>query len=466
MLISQFAWTDGYVYELEWNGYIGVSFYDGDDRMWQLPDSDCWYCHPHFMAQCAEHGVKMTTFQDVVDFLNKNDDAMADADCMYWVDGMTHAMSRTFEPADENAIIGHHTWKLRSGIEADAPLWQFRESAAGGNYEGRSSTVLIEVQETPENHRVLHDRAANSACSRTRARWSPGTHGGMSIPDGSNHEFYRVMNYTYQPMLNFMQCHKENHERFFGMEIEVSTKLSPTELQLIVTTVEPVQETFFYMKSDTSVFGCYDNKYEIVTMPMTPRRMKREFSILFEKLENLCALKGIMLSDVFDLGMDLPNGIHIHVNNNAFINSRTSRRRSFHRNRFLTAFNQWDSNFQEWMQKVSKRPAQGRNSEYYPPHPCFDGRTVARRLLAGQRYDEHRSACHDNGNTTEVRVFYGLMNKKHIFSCIELVDAMIDFTREAPISSYKQNRFVPKFSHWLLEQRGLRNAKEVIKACA
>ena len=485
----------GHEYEYSWSGYYAVSFMVSSiapgltSYHFRIPDDPLWAIHPESLRQWAELGLKMETYGDVLRWLNDTLDEQLDADIHYWMRECTsgfryvkapvQAISEVRSGASANTVPvpdegPDYKWVLNDRLSEDTPLLAFDdeefEHTADLDEEDLGSRLSLLSFETSETRAIVGaignpsgDTYRDSTSWFHKAATPP-------VPEGVDKQYYRKMNYTFTPEdLPFLKTKKEKHRRYFGMEIEVSSTITPTELQIIVTEVEPKQELFFYMKDDTSIRGKYGQYFEIVTVPMTPRRMKREWHTLFKKLERLCSERGVDLEDVFDMSEDLNNGIHIHVNNKCFVShakpTKYKRGRSFHKNRFLTAFNQWDTSFQVWMKKVSKRPYEGRRSEYFPPHPCFDGLTVARRLSQGQTHDEHRSACHDNGRTTEVRVFYGLFDLKHIFSCIEFTDAMIDFTHNAPISAFG-SRFVPKFTSWLDRQPGYRNAKEVLKACA
>lgn len=288
---------------------------------------------------------------------------------------------------------------------------------------------------------------------------------GITVP-GVSRDYCRVMNYTFTPELNFMSTPRDKGSLlYFGLELEVSTKLSAAELQSIVTQVEPKQEVFFYMKSDNSIGGKYDHLYEIVTHPMTPRRQRKEWKTLFKKLEDLGAKKGLLLSDFFDTSKTLTNGIHIHLSRDAFLQSYSGR--ETHMNRFVSSWNLWDSQSQEFFQKISKRQLQPKDMHYCGIHPQLDGLRVARQLHRGTSVcsDNHYSACHVTRRTVELRIFQGIVNLDHILSCIDLAEATFDFTRDALAISHIGWRFSSVFTDWLMKQPRFTKAKEAIK-CA
>lgn len=280
-------------------------------------------------------------------------------------------------------------------------------------------------------------------------------------------------NYSFRPEYEYLSLDHDLAHVFFGMELEVSTKLSTQELQYIVTEIEPKQRPFFYSKQDSSITGRYaENLVELVTMPCTPKYLKRSWRIFFDKLESLIP-EGRSIEDYFDTATNLNNGLHIHIGNDAFIGFDTSRGRynthgstSLHNNRFLTAFNQWTPDFQEWLQQISRRPSRPSDNEYCHVHHSFDGYTLARRIRRGadpRRTDRH-AACHTNGVTTEVRVWQGIFNLKHIHSCIELTLAMLNFTMYGN-SRLNSRTFVEDFTNYVEKQQGYTNAKEVLRSC-
>jgi hypothetical protein len=274
-----------------------------------------------------------------------------------------------------------------------------------------------------------------------------------------------VKNYSFRPeSLDFMKHHRDIPSTllFFGLELEVSSAIQCIELQHIVTEVEPKQNPFFYFKSDSSISGRHTYLYEIVTQPMTPKLHKTEWTTLFKKIEKLAEAKGKTLDDVFDQSMQLTNGIHIHVSADAFIqNSYTDQK---HRNRFVTALNQWEPGFQTFLQKVTRRPYKIQDNSYCKVHPGMDGMMLSRRISRGPTVEYRHAACHISGPTVEVRVFYGLPDLQHILSCVEFTEAMFDYTTRIPNSSFG-SRFVASFTEWVFKQDGYRRIKETIKTC-
>lgn len=283
-------------------------------------------------------------------------------------------------------------------------------------------------------------------------------------------------NYTFRPEYEHLTLDGDLSHILFGMELEISTRLSMAELQYIVTCVEPKQRPFFYGKSDSSITGRYrDNLIELVTMPCSPRFLKKNWSTFFKKLMALVP-EGHTLGDYFDLSPNLNNGLHIHVSNDAFIGfdtnrgrNTTGRQKSLHHGRFMTALNQWTPEFQDWLQRITRRPRRPSDNEYCHVHRSFDGYTLARRIRRGTEGNsvpsDRHAACHTNGVTTEVRVWQGIFNIEHILSCIELTLAMINFTAYGN-SRVNSMNFRVMFHDYVEKQQGYNYAKEVLRSCA
>jgi len=257
----------------------------------------------------------------------------------------------------------------------------------------------------------------------------------------------------------FRKMSKESSQvPFYGMELEVSTDVTTEELYRIVTEVEPKQEPFFISKDDSSIKGNKVHKYELVTVPCSRKYLRDAWKKLFGKLEVLCKAKGKELGDYFDVRTDLTNGIHIHVSKDKFYGD-------FHRRKFLTAFQQWDSRNVEFMTKVSGRPqAKFSDYRYCPLDERYVGRTLARRLKKGAMRDEgSRSVCHGNNSATiEVRLYQGVVNLDHILRCLDHTDAIFEFTNQVSLKVFGR-AFVPKFEEFILKGSKYQSIKKFIQ---
>lgn len=406
-----------------------------------VPRATGWFAHPMFL-ECFPEG-SFETLGDVLAWLNEN-----------------YEYFGTQSP-DLTMLVSHAGVFRNQGFESefyldsryseDLPICRIQ------GFSGSDERVLFE--DTNPSRRTIYFHYIHFLADQVLMYSSV-----VRDDDDEEQYYFDLNNYTFRPHFKRMSLPKEYNPVYLGLELEISTTLSIPEIQAIVMDMEPKQELFFYFKSDSSIGGRYQNLIELVTHPMSSKRMRREFRIFFKKLEKLVEAKGpgAHLGDYFDLSRTLNNGLHIHVDNQAFIPS--SGRTQYHQNRFLTVFNQWDSDFQSWLKKITKRPSLPKDNDYCQPHPGMVGYTLARRLKDGQKYSEHHSACHTASYTTEVRVFYGLFNLQHICACIEIVDAVYNFTIDPPLSCLKR-KFKETFTDWVLQQPGYRNAKKVLKEC-
>jgi hypothetical protein len=250
-------------------------------------------------------------------------------------------------------------------------------------------------------------------------------------------------------------------EVMFGMELEISTRLSCEEIQYIVTDVEPKQEPFFIFKHDGSVTGMYDNKIEIVTVPCTPRYLRREWKTFFTKLEKLCAAKGQPIENYFDVCDSLNNGLHIHVSKESFYDDS-------HMRKFLALWNRTDTSLMSFINRLTFRPRNYWENGYCQPDTRVQGQLVS-RILKGRHRFQHRGSCHEiKSATVEVRVFQGIFDLKHIRRSIDLVDAVFRFTNNTGLRSIFGKTTIPfesEFTKFVFSQPGLVNLKKELKAC-
>lgn len=252
-------------------------------------------------------------------------------------------------------------------------------------------------------------------------------------------------------------------ESYFGVELEVCSQLSGHELQYIVQRVEPVQQPFFILKSDGSISGSYNYKYEIVTVPMSYRSHKEEWKKLFTKLSRLCDENNKTLGDVFYATPS--TGLHVHLSKAAFSNVTTALRK-FGKSwecRFLAAFNSDYREEIDLLTQVSKR-------DYKDNRYCgisgstFRGKRVSFRVGAdklGQYNTKYTPAHNNKAKTVEVRIFSGDVSYEHVMTSIELVKAMYHFTRDHGGPSCV--RFARKFKEWIFTQPGLTYLKKEFK---
>jgi hypothetical protein len=280
---------------------------------------------------------------------------------------------------------------------------------------------------------------------------------------------YKKNNYTYapDPVFRFDQRDKGNQELFFGLELEMSTKLSCRELQKIVTEVEPKQDFFFYFKQDSSISGSYSNLVELVTHPCSPAFLRKNFRILFQKIERLCEERGIFMHDVIDMTPNPSNGIHIHVSRKSFGDTRRPVGKHW-KNRFASVWNLWDSESTDFLTVLSRRPSPISDNRFCKAHPNMRGKFVSNRLVTGavcENRDDRYSACRETTATVEVRIFQGMFDLGHILYCIQLTKAVHEYSSGMSLSALGRG-FKQDFTRWVAQSGRYPSIIKEIKKCA
>lgn len=267
---------------------------------------------------------------------------------------------------------------------------------------------------------------------------------------------YEIQSWDHRPNYKFMTLKKQVTKTYFGLELEVNSQIPWSDMHHVMTEVEPKQEAFMFSKSDSSIEGKFDNCYEMVTHPMSPRRMRVEFKTFFNKLEGLLTDKNLKMSDVFDVDTK-STGIHVHVSQEAFIGA-TRRYQGSHRKKFLMFWNLNSKTNVNFTSKLARRDI--RFNTYVKPSESYNGRTVAWCLSTRGRPNDRYSACGDTGDTLEVRAYRGQPTWDAVKHAIEATEAALRFTEVAPLSVF--NRGLPQaFDKWLGKQN--RNSYRTLK---
>ena len=258
----------------------------------------------------------------------------------------------------------------------------------------------------------------------------------------------KLYNYSFKmnkDTFNWFRSIKNENSVMFGMELEISTKLSREEIQDIVQKVEPKQEPFFIFKQDSSIRGKYKNHVELVTVPCTPRYLRTHWKIFFQKIERLCKEKGLNVDDVVDTNTNLSNGLHIHVSRDSFLDEP-------HYNKFLTSWNQWNKSVVNLFNTVSSRPSDYTKNGYCRISSSHDGIVLARRLKGLSNMDRMCVAHDRSGATVEVRLFQGIFDLAHVMRCISFTEAVFEFSQEMGYSNF-DSRFVSSMSQFINTKR-------------
>ena len=270
-----------------------------------------------------------------------------------------------------------------------------------------------------------------------------------TVPRVPDTKWNKKWNYTKKMDPDDYNFYRGGDSLTFGMELEISTKLSCKELQYIVTDVEPKQEPFFIMKEDGSVTGCYDNRVELVTVPCTPRYLRKNWKIFFNKITNLCHAKGKTVHDFFDTSPHLSNGIHIHVGKDCFADG-------VHVSKFVQVWHQRDSMSKALFHRISSR-AQGHfsDNEYCQYSRSYRGRSLSWRMGASRNgnisVSTRHTCCHDSSSSTvEVRIFQGIFDLQHVFRCISFTESIFEFCWGEGFSSFGL-AFKRKYTDYVLK---------------
>ena len=324
-------------------------------------------------------------------------------------------------------------------------------AGTGGRQES-GSLLFKEELPVPADKPTVTYSDLRSACEfplgvgRINCRFATANRGVMAVEYGA-----QVRDWNHRPEFKFFTMKGQKTATYFGLELEVSSQVPWADMHRVLTKIEPVQEEFMYAKSDSSIDGKFDMSYEIVTHPMSPRRMRVEFKRFFKKLEALVAERGHTMSDLFDMDTK-STGIHVHVSSAAFQGTKT------HRKKFMLAWNNNAKAAEMFTSTLARRNL--RDNTYARPSSEYRGRTVAwclsRHADAGDRYN----ACTDTGATVEVRAFRGQVSMFAVRHAIDTTEAMLNFTQVAPISAFQRN-FKETFQRWLKKQN--RNAYPALK---
>ena len=301
---------------------------------------------------------------------------------------------------------------------------------------GRSRPVLVDVYQS-ELSMMMSEGAAGTP------------------PPPSTASFSEVMNYTYKPEYKYMTMPKEKTECFFGLELEVNSEIPWNDIYRTMVNVAPVQEAFIFAKSDASISGEFSKCYEIVSHPMSPRRMRIEFSTLFKKLERLVNEKGLEWGRVFDM-QTTSTGIHIHVSKGSFTPlSRT------HQKKFMMLWNNSSPAISAFTAQLACRTLKG--SHYMSPASDYEGRSLAWMLSKGKNSHRHAS-CNETPKTVEVRVYRGQPCFASVRHAIDTTEAMLKFTEQMPNSQLNRH-FPAHFKAWLGKQNknSYRSLKETLR---
>ena len=233
-----------------------------------------------------------------------------------------------------------------------------------------------------------------------------------------------IHEYSYTPSLEFYpSLHTSDYDAernlFFGFELEVECEGDYSRAQTARRAIELLGKRRVYCKCD----GSLDNGIEIVTHPHTLTAYQRDF--------NWSALNS--LAEMGTRSWDNDNcGLHVHVSRKTFGISKSNpqprnyKERTPHMVRFAKFF--YDN--EHMITQLA-----GRESEDYASFS--EKGNMLNKFKHGS--DTRFQVVNNQPNVTlEVRIFKGSLRKERVLSAIELVHAVVEYTRELQV---KPNSF-------------------------
>ena len=230
----------------------------------------------------------------------------------------------------------------------------------------------------------------------------------------------------------FLALEGEFEPPFYGVELEVSTDHDVREV------IDAVEELFHICKRDGSLSGSKRNLMEIVTVPASLKAHKRMWAEMFSNLD----------MTKFDQTKDTQNGMHVHVDRQAFKNPK-------HLKRFCWFFgNAYNSDF---ILAVSERTKE--SFDRWASSPKFKSEGLSGYYKGTSRMPTSKNSAvnMNKAATIEVRIFKGIVSYATLVKNLEFVDAVLNFTRDASLVNYTMDNFV----EWLGKTE--RNKYSVLK---
>ena len=220
-------------------------------------------------------------------------------------------------------------------------------------------------------------------------------------------------------------------ETLYGIELEVSTDYSEKVL------VDAFPDIFALVKKDSSITGSKSNMGEIVTIPTTLRQQKKMWASFFKNLNE----------DMFDCMDKHNNGMHVHIDREAF-DKDTMHLKKFcwffgnpANHKFLFDMSERTQDSQQKYAKFVTAPSVSK--------PTGNAKKGALSYINAERAhrqsDKNTALNLGKSATVEVRLFKGIVSFASIVKNLELVDALVEFTR---FHNYRDMN-LPAFLKWL-----------------
>ena len=218
-----------------------------------------------------------------------------------------------------------------------------------------------------------------------------------------------------QPIMTCAQRdNKYTKHNMYGVELEISTDLSATEL------VDCTDYPFFIIKKDSSIARCRNHSLEVVGVPATLKANSILWSRWAEKVIDKCE------NDLGRIGgRDGTNGMHVHVARDNFIDTR-------HLRNFLVFMN---APWHVWFIFQMSDRVEYNNLERWAK-PCTMQAGVAfnrwvKDISTNCRaQDKYAFTNMRHSSTVEVRIFQGDLSAASIVKNLQFVDSVVEFTKE------------------------------------
>lgn len=225
---------------------------------------------------------------------------------------------------------------------------------------------------------------------------------------------------------------KESIDTLYGIELEMSSNCTQREI------IDAFPEIYAILKQDGSVSGNKANPYELVTLPRTMKRHKKNLAHFFKSVN----------IDQFDTRDSHTNGMHVHIDRTAFDPD------TMHLKKFCWFFSNVAN--RSFLTEVSERRKPDIDMWcQFVDIPKSTKQVSSTKKTGGWNYakaDTHASSSGrksavnlSNTATVEVRLFKGVVSFASIIKNIEFCDAVLEFSRHR--SFVDQN--VDTFLRWL-----------------
>lgn len=214
-----------------------------------------------------------------------------------------------------------------------------------------------------------------------------------------------------------------------GVELELTTDYCINDL------IDACKEPFFIAKQDSSITGQKLNKMELVTVPGSFKYLKKQYAHWFNNLNY----------SKFDCTTETSNGMHVHVDRQAFDDD-------YHIRNFCWFINNPANT--PFIVAMSDRGSLQAMQTYTPFFPFPHGYTrtqafkTCHRLIGRQRGATNLKGGWDHAKTIEVRIFRGIVSYAAIIKNLEFVESLYHFTQS--LRSYR-NMSLESYFKWLME---------------